>query len=996
MNCYKQPSEHSKTDRAGSAYWKHYLDPPAGSGADDSGAKESGTPKYELADAATRDRVYSTALAAFALSDDDRTALKARGLDEKDIARLGLKSWSFKTGLAATKRLSAEVGVETMYRCPGFYAETIDAEELDPRLAPIRLALLSERIKDEILAALPDADAAVVSQHARAIATTRNPRKYIRPGAELPAEHSPATEEQARALAAALGHDEAMQARLRALPLSTEFRCPATVDGKTYLRWTRKAKVVVPRIGGQPGLIIPVRNQQGSIASLLLRPDWSRLPEEERKDAPKYLPLTSKTDEAVRYVQSVHFAVRHSNVPAIVAVVVEGVLKADVTQALLERAGHDEVQVLGLPGLALLDLPDVLTSMGAPVVVLALDADARENPAVATAQAAHLCRLLDEGHKPLVALWAKEKGKGIDDVLAACGVGVVEGRHGLDALLYAREALELAKAPAHVELERRIVLHDLPARIRLERARAISPAAVEALAGLDPHSESYCDALDAAEEVLSKGRLEDLRGSLKKARRASAEEARAATAGEGEPAWAADLERVGGGDVKSTFANAVTIMTRDSRWSGILFDDRFANKIRFQAPPPWSEEARGSEEIKPGDCWADADADRLVDWLGRYWRVHLRDGQVGRLALLVARKNARNPLQEYLRSCAARWDRKPRIEEFLITYFGAVDTPYHRLVGRFALMQAAARGLNPGCKADHVLVLEGDQGLKKSTAVKRLSPERQWVSDTPFAIGTKDGYIGLQGKWLIELAEAETLMRAESRSAKAFFSAESDSYRVPYGRINEEFPRACVFFATINPEGEGYLRDPTGNRRYWPVPCGTIDGDAIERDRDQLWAEAAHRVLAGERYWPETPEEKALCGEVQEQRRELNVWQDTIAAAVARFNHVTTGYICEHVLKIALKDVRHVDHSRITSVLAALRFESKPVRFRDPTTGESFVKRAWERRTPLPEKEAVAFVPSEDGLSNVAPDPRSYGSPGLDPTDLPADWIVAKPSRVAN
>jgi predicted P-loop ATPase len=404
----------------------------------------------------------------------------------------------------------------------------------------------------------------------------------------------------------------------------------------------------------------------------------------------------------------------------------------------------------------------------------------------------------------------------------------------------------------------------------------------------------------------------------------------------------------------------------------VLAYDQFSNRILFTKAPPWSDEAASNVTIVIGDAWSDTDADRLVDWLGRTWKVNISPEMAGRLAILIARKSTKNPLREYLVAMAKVWDQAPRIDRFAITHLGAEATPYHLLVGRFALMQSAARGLMPGCIAQHVPVLEGDQDLGKSTAIKRLSPNVRWVSETPFSIGTKDGYVALQGKWLVELAEAETLMRAENRAAKAFFTAESDSYRVPYGKINEDFPRPCVFWATINPEGEGYLRDPTGNRRYWPIACGRIDLAAIERDRDQLWGEAAARVLAGERYHPETADEKRLCGEVQNERREIPVIHDKIASAVAAYNHVTTAYLFEQVLGVKLAEVKNAEQTRVCSVLTSLGFESKTVRFKHPEDEKrSFVRRVWTRRVPLDPLHEKAFVPSDDGASNIALDPRA-------------------------
>jgi hypothetical protein len=196
------------------------------------------------------------------------------------------------------------------------------------------------------------------------------------------------------------------------------------------------------------------------------------------------------------------------------------------------------------------------------------------------------------------------------------------------------------------------------------------------------------------------------------------------------------------------------------------------------------------------------------------------------------------PCRRAQQSKAPEWDGVGRLDHWLVDYFGVEDTEYARCVGRWWLISAVARVFKPGCKADHVLILEGLTGTFKSTAIATLVPRREWFSDTPFVIGDKDGFLSLAGRWIQELAELDSLTRSDPARSKAFFSSGIDSYRPRYGRSVVQVPRQCVFVGTVNPSGSGYLVDETGNRRFWPVTCRTLDLPNLAAARDQRWAEA--------------------------------------------------------------------------------------------------------------------------------------------------------------
>jgi hypothetical protein len=170
-------------------------------------------------------------------------------------------------------------------------------------------------------------------------------------------------------------------------------------------------------------------------------------------------------------------------------------------------------------------------------------------------------------------------------------------------------------------------------------------------------------------------------------------------------------------------------------------------------------------------------------------------------------------------------------------------TPYHRAVGPRWMISAVARIYAPGCKADCALILEGPQGIRKSSALMMIA--KPWFADRLSDLSSKDAAMETRGVWIIEIAELDTMSRAVVSTIKAFMSRTQDRFRPPYGKRLVDLPRQCVFAGSVNPEG-GYLKDPTGGRRFWPVVCSTINLETLQRDREQLWAEARDRFRGGE------------------------------------------------------------------------------------------------------------------------------------------------------
>ena len=212
-----------------------------------------------------------------------------------------------------------------------------------------------------------------------------------------------------------------------------------------------------------------------------------------------------------------------------------------------------------------------------------------------------------------------------------------------------------------------------------------------------------------------------------------------------------------------------------------------------------------------------------------------------------------HPVREYLNGLT--WDGVKRIDKWLTTYGGAEDKPFVHAVGALSLIAAVRRIRRPGCKFDELPVFESGQGTNKSQALRLLAVEPEWFSDDlPLGLSARETMEALSGHWIIEASELQGMKKSEIEKTKAFLSRGTDRARTAYARTVTEAPRQCVVVGTTN--SDRYLRDLTGNRRFWPIGIKSFDLQQLERDRDQLWAEAAYREATGasirlpEELWP--------------------------------------------------------------------------------------------------------------------------------------------------
>lgn len=302
--------------------------------------------------------------------------------------------------------------------------------------------------------------------------------------------------------------------------------------------------------------------------------------------------------------------------------------------------------------------------------------------------------------------------------------------------------------------------------------------------------------------------------------------------------WKTKLVRTENGDVKPLITNAVLILENEPALQGIRYNG-LSNGIEVKGKLPWP---------RPNKYWRDADDAQLYTWVADRYGVQFPENRFSKALTTVTDKRRFNPLREYVQQLP-EWDGVPRADTLLIDYLGAPDTEYTRAVTRKTLIGAVQRVLQPGCKFDTVLVLDGKPGIGKSTLLRKLGGK--WFSDSLSLADTRDKTAAekLQGVWIMEIGEMQGTRKADVDIMKGFISRQVDEYRAAYGRVVEHHPRTCIICGTTN-STTGFLRDTTGNRRFWPVPVnggGRLSvWDMTEDTRAQIWAETMILVAEGE------------------------------------------------------------------------------------------------------------------------------------------------------
>ncbi len=402
-----------------------------------------------------------------------------------------------------------------------------------------------------------------------------------------------------------------------------------------------------------------------------------------------------------------------------------------------------------------------------------------------------------------------------------------------------------------------------------------------------------------------------------------------------------------------TVSNAILIMGNDDRLAGLLAYDEFGHRVVITRTPPRAfEGARDPPGPYPRPS-NEADITLVQGYLQRAYSLRV-SMQVARQAAETSAELERyHPVTAWLDRLA--WDGTPRIATWLHAAFGVPTDAYHEAVGTKFLCAAVRRVRTPGTKFDHVLVLEGDQGKGKSRACEALFSTRWFKDDLSHDLSDKDAQQGMAGRWGIELAELQVLVRSTHQAAKSFISRTVDNFRPSYGRNFVDRPRQCVFIGTTNEKD--WLTDTTGNRRYWPISCAKADVDWIEANREQLWAEAVEMETWDTPLWLEDDLVRQTAEVSQESRMAEDVWRQPIAGFVALLVEVTMSDILHLGLTLPRDRQNRASEMRVAAILRSMGW------FRHDFRRDGRKQRAWFKPGALlPGTERrVPELPTQDG-----------------------------------
>jgi len=370
--------------------------------------------------------------------------------------------------------------------------------------------------------------------------------------------------------------------------------------------------------------------------------------------------------------------------------------------------------------------------------------------------------------------------------------------------------------------------------------------------------------------------------------------------------------------------NVVRILTVWKKFQFIIWFDEFYKRYFTNLGLRPGEKARE---------WSDIDDINMTVRLQREFSFfRISQETVAQAIRHRAHQCIRNDPREWMERL--KWDGRPRIDRFFIHYIGAHDSGYSCGVGRNFWIGMVARIFRPGCQLDNMVILEGQQGIYKSKALEAIGGK--WYMEASEEITSKDFFVALAGKIIVEIADLDSFSRADANRIKKVITCRTDRYRMPYARTTQDHPRQSIFVGTTNESH--YLRDNTGGRRFWPITCFHIDLEGILRDREQLFAEAVTRYLAGED-WYKMPAEATLSE--QEDRRQYDEWEN-IVSTYLRECCKTQVFLHEVAAQVGV-DKAKLDFAvqrRLGNILRRMGWQSAVVRIDD------VMQRVWKISNP--------------------------------------------------
>lgn len=361
--------------------------------------------------------------------------------------------------------------------------------------------------------------------------------------------------------------------------------------------------------------------------------------------------------------------------------------------------------------------------------------------------------------------------------------------------------------------------------------------------------------------------------------------------------WRGILECNKDGAPHNNLDNVVRIIENDPDLRGAIWYDEFLDAI----VTTWQG---------PRRKWKDHDDIKLQLYVQRHIGLtRISPATCHDAALAAAFENIQNECKTYLTGC--KWDGTPRLDYVMAEAFGAAEGSYSASVGRCWFISMVARVMRPGCKVDTVPVLEGAQGVGKSSALAIIGGK--WFVECHESVLTKDFFGVLDGHMLVEIAEMHSFTRSEVERVKGLISCQVDRYRKAYGRNTEDHPRQSVLACTTN--RDDWQRDDTGARRFWPILCGAINLDYLIANRDQLFAEAVRLFQDGASWW-DVPDDAQR--EQVEARRDVDSWEDTISIWLVGRDRVTTTEILKDGLNIEISKHDQMMQKRIGRIMRCL------------------------------------------------------------------------------
>jgi predicted P-loop ATPase len=346
--------------------------------------------------------------------------------------------------------------------------------------------------------------------------------------------------------------------------------------------------------------------------------------------------------------------------------------------------------------------------------------------------------------------------------------------------------------------------------------------------------------------------------------------------------------------------------------------DELSRHVMVTKPTPW-----------PGPptprLYSDADITALCAHLETH-DLSPKFDVVKRAIGLVSRENMINPVRDVLKAFV--WDGRPRLDHWTVDFLGADDSSFTRQAGARWLIAACARIMRPGCKVDTMLVLEGPQGARKSSALAAIASAlgEHCFTDRLSKLDGKDAVIELQGNVIVEIAELDAFRGSQVSTIKAFLSRQTDKIRLPWDATITELPRACVFAGTVNPGGAGWLHDATGARRFWPLAVGAIDIEGLRLAAPQLWAEAFQRFTDGEEWWITDAAVLAEAEKATEERYDEDPWAPYIDEFISGKDVVHVKDILTQAVNVARDKQDKIARNRIGAHLHRKGFKHQTVK----------------------------------------------------------------------